>query len=113
MKKLSNKSLRTIESLERKISGKAKNCPTLKLVSELLTEIEIPHDFKYIKRTKSKRHPYNGNLIKEGTREYSGYYLQVGDLAIDTINTEYQKKSYKYARQLKEIVEQKLKENKI
>ena len=107
---LSKKSLRTIESLERKVSGKGKTSPTLKLVSELLTELSIPHEFKYITRTKSKRHPYNGNLIKEGTREYKGFYLRVGNLAIDSVHTDYQRNSYRYARELKELIDSKLKE---
>lgn len=111
MKKLSKQSEHTIKRIQDRVDGISKITPLFKKVSELLKELDIPHEFKEITHTKDTLHTWNKLVVKKGEIEYKGSYLKVKDLELLTSDFSYRKNPYPYIVKLKEIVNDKLKEN--
>lgn len=104
---LSVSAKRTMNTLIKKINGDSPKIPTALQISNLLTELHIPHTITPIERRKMR----NIGLAKTsylGDRVYKGFLLDVYDLQFDT--TIYTSGTINKAIRLKEIIDSKLKE---
>lgn len=111
MKQLTKEALNTIDRLEKRINGVSNHTPAFPKLSGLLQELEIDHEIKEVIHFKDTKHSRNGNLIKKGDIPYRGFYLKINELEILSSDAVYRRNPYRYIKQIKEIIDNKLKEN--
>jgi len=110
MKRLSKGAGMTVFRLRERVSGVVNTTPSMRKISELLTEMEIPHEFKEYIQTKDKRNCRNHNIIRRGNVKYKGYYLKVADIEIITSDAIYRRNPYPYIVNVTEFINKKLEE---
>lgn len=113
MRELSKRGKQIYSNLEAKVLGTRKVIPNIHLLSELLSELGIKHSVEEVESRREIRHTLNGRFLRDGSRVYKGYLMRVSDLKIDTTSSEFTKKSYSYAKKLKDIIDSYEKENQL
>jgi hypothetical protein len=107
MKQLSPSAQKTYEALQSKANSSGR-MPSLRKVSELLNELEIPHrcsaydTYKYSKSSGVRYYTGGGN------REYKGFSLNIPSirLYINSTDTYYSWNTWMYAQQIVKMIEE-------
>tara|TARA_R100000664_G_scaffold27123_1_gene37617 strand:- start:318 stop:644 length:327 start_codon:yes stop_codon:yes gene_type:complete len=104
---------KTLDRLQKKAEDKGR-MPSLVKISELLFELGIKHELYSICETKHTKPSGYTYTTGGGTRVYEGYTLRIPEINLNAKSNDsyYSYNTYHYARDIVELINNKLKTNK-